>query len=168
MRQVIEPVQGSVWLAAALLAVMALACANDDAVLGVAAPPAGPTVSFSRDIQPVFSANCAVSFCHGSPLGAPMSLQESDSYAVLVGVPSCEAPTLDRVEAGSSAVSYLMLKLQGTQSSVLAAGNCAACDYGFGPVSDCGARMPLTGPPYLPDATLDLIRTWIDQGANDN
>jgi len=167
MKSGIAPVPGLLCLTLAVAASAILSCSNDDAVLGVAAPTSA-SVSFSRDIQPVFSASCAVSFCHGSPLGAPMSLQPADSHAVLVGVPSCEAPALKRVEAGASAASYLIVKLEGTQSSLPGGGSCAACDFGAGPISDCGVRMPASGPPYLPDATIQLFRDWIDQGAKDN
>ena len=97
-----------------------------------------------------------------------MSLQASDSFASLVGVPSCEAPALKRVEPGSSAASYLMVKLEGTQSSILGGGGCAACSVLGISVGDCGGRMPLSGPPYLPDAEIQRIGEWIDQGAPDN
>ena len=159
---------------AALLATLAsslwmmVACPNKDAVLGVTGPNQGPKVSLSRDVQPIFSASCATAFCHGAPLAAPMSLQSSDSFASLVGVPSCEAPALKRVEAGNSVVSYLVVKLDGTQPTILNAGGCATCDFGVGSVNNCGGRMPLTGPPYLSDAQIQPIRDWIDQGANNN
>jgi hypothetical protein len=63
------------------------------------------------------------------------------------------APTgLDRVEPGSSVDSYVMYKLDGNME-----------DVGGG-----GSRMPLSGPPYLDEATRDIIRNWIDEGALDN
>ena len=151
-----------------VLCVGAAACSNRDAVLGVVRPPGGQALRLSRDIQPIFTANCAVAFCHGSPLGGPMSLQSGDTYGSLVGIPSCEAPLLQRVEAGNSSASYLMVKLQGTQATVLASGGCAACSITGGSVANCGERMPLTGPPYLPDAEIQRIGEWIDQGAADN
>jgi hypothetical protein len=75
---------------------------------------------------------------------------------------------LMRVEPGNSATSYLMIKLAGTQSTVLGGGGCGSCVISGVTVGDCGARMPLTGPPYLPDAEIQLIGEWIDQGAADN
>ena len=145
-----------------------LACTNKDAVLGVPAPAPGPTISFSRDVQPIFSTGCAVAFCHGSPLGAPMSLLSGDAYGTLVGVASCEAPALKRVDAGHSDASYLLVKLEGTQSTVQGAGGCAICNSAAGPVGDCGQRMPLGGPPFLSDVQIQLIRDWVDQGASNN
>lgn len=151
---------------AILLAVLlcSIACSNEDAVLG---GTGGSTVSLARDIQPILSTSCAVAFCHGSPLGAPMSLQSADTYSSLVGVASCEAPSFHRIEAGSSATSYLVIKLEGTQSTVLDAGSCVACSFGGGTLGDCGGRMPLGGP-YLSDDEIRLIRDWIDQGAGNN
>jgi hypothetical protein len=145
--------------------VWGLACSNKDAVLGVAKPVSGPTVTLSRDVQPILSSHCAVSFCHGAPLGAPMSLQTSDTYTSLVGVAACEAPAFKRVEAGSSATSYLLMKLQGTQSAILDGGGCGSCTFVAGTVADCGGRMPLGGPPFLADAEIQVIREWIDEGA---
>jgi hypothetical protein len=144
-----------------------VACSNDDAVLGVVGDNQGSTVSLARDIQPIFSASCAVAFCHGSPLAAPMSLLSSDTHISLVGAVSCEASPLLRVEAGSSATSYLTIKLEGTQSAVLSAGGCITCNLGSLIVGDCGGRMPLGGP-YLSDAEIQRIRDWIDQGAQNN
>jgi hypothetical protein len=141
---------------------------NRNADLGVPAATPGATASFRQDVQPIFTASCATAFCHGSPLGAPMSLLSADSYASLVGAASCEAAALKRVAPGDSAGSYLVVKLEGTQSAILAAGGCQACSISGGSVANCGSRMPLTGPPYLPDAEIRLIRDWIDQGAENN
>lgn len=150
------------------LAWQGLACSNKDAVLGVAKPVSGPTVSLSRDVQPILTNHCAIAGCHSAPLGGPMSLQASDSYTALVGVAACEAPALKRVEAGSSATSYLLMKLEGTQSTILNAGGCGTCSLAAGTVVDCGSRMPLGGPPFLADAEIQVIREWIDEGALDN
>ncbi len=54
------------------------------------------------------------------------------------------APPGGRVAAGDSDNSYLIHKLEGTAT--------------------VGARMPQGGP-FLDQATIDAIRTWIDQGA---
>jgi len=150
-----------------LLALLSFtACSNDDAVLGVVGENEAK-VSLSGNVQPILSASCAVSFCHGSPLGAPMSLLTADTYSSLVGATSCEAPPLLRVEAGSSATSYIVIKLEGTQSTVLGSGGCSACSLGGGTINDCGGRMPLGGP-YLSDAGIQTIKDWIDQGAENN
>ncbi len=144
-----------------------LGCPNHDAVLGVApAVPAGSQVSLARDVQPIFTAGCAFGGCHAPPLGAPMSLLSSDSYASLVGAPSCEAPTLKRVDPGSSATSYLVIKLEGKQLALQAEGACGGCPNAL-QQNPCGQRMPLGGP-SLNSTVIQLVRDWIDQGAKNN
>jgi hypothetical protein len=147
-------VRGAILLAPALLLG---GCANDDATLGVdlLGPTPGSMVSLRNDVQPIFTASCAVGGCHdASSLSAGMVLEEGrlfDPVEGIVGVPSQEAPGVLRVKPGSSLESYLIHKLQGTQDTVGGAGD----------------PMPLGGPP-LADPTLQLIRDWIDQGALDN
>jgi hypothetical protein len=137
---------------ATLLGFGALRCTNDNAVLGTAsltAPAPGAPISLQRDVQPILTANCALSGCHGG--SAPqlgLDLQDGKSYASLVGVASVEIPSLLRVEPGSSGTSYLVLKIEGDPSIL-------------------GGRMPLSGSP-LPSPEVQVIRDWIDQGAPDN
>lgn len=114
------------------------------------APDPGLTISLSGDVQPIFSNNCALTFCHGDFPQFGLDLRPSSAWGSLVDVPSAEAP-LDRVEPGDSALSYLVHKLEGTQASV----------------GGSGDPMPFGGPP-LPPAEIQLIRSWIDQGAADN
>src|SRR4030095_8365714 len=78
------PASGAFFALLALLSWVLVACSNEDAVLGVVGDSQGSTVSLARDIQPIFSASCAVAFCHGSPLAAPMSLLSSDTHLSLV------------------------------------------------------------------------------------
>jgi hypothetical protein len=101
--------------------------------------------SFARDLQPIFTARCAVTGCHVTPTEANLRLvltDEATSYGNLVNVPSVEFPSAVRVAPGSSATSYLMSKL------------------------DAG-EMPKQGP-MLSQGTRDTIRNWIDQGAARN
>ncbi len=138
---------------AATIALLATttACENEDAVLGaVPGIPPGAMVSLSRDIQPIFTTNCATSLCHvtNSPLGAPMSLEAGKTFDENVGRPSIEVPSLQRIEPGSSNLSYLVLKIEGDPSIL-------------------GDPMPQGAPPL--DATVILlIRQWIDEGARNN
>lgn len=110
--------------------------------------PADATVvnpSFARDVQPIFTARCAVTGCHVTPTDANLHLVLKDaatSYADLVNVPSVEFPSAVRVVPGSALTSYLMAKL------------------------DAG-EMPKQGP-MLSQGTRDTIRNWIDQGALNN
>ena len=123
------------------------ACTNESPSLRVMSivPPANAAISFSADVQPIFTRSCARSGCHaGAVLSQGLSLEEGKSYDLLVGVPSAEDPSLARVEPGDSDLSYLIKKIEGT---------------------GLGDRMPADGPPYLPDGEIQLIRDWIDQGA---
>jgi hypothetical protein len=84
--------------------------------------------------------------CHigaGAPEG--LQLDEAHSYSLLVGVPSQEVPTLNRVKPADPNNSYIILKLQGSSGIV-------------------GGQMPLGGP-YLPQSTIDVIKQWITNGA---
>lgn len=97
----------------------------------------------------VFGPTCATSGCHTGPAGPGlpqgMDLSSADaSFASLVGVNSLQMPTALRVAPGDASASYLVQKIEGTATA--------------------GARMPLGGGP-LPQATIDTIRTWIDDGA---
>ena len=154
-----NPAESRRWIrpSALLIATVSLTvtarCANHDATLGVSRvtlPPTGSPVTLKDDVQPIFTAQCATAFCHGTPLGAPMSLEDGKSSGALVGVASTESPLL-RVKAGDGNMSYLINKLEGTQNSV-----------GGG-----GGQMPLGTQP-LPQPEIQLIRDWIDQGAKDN
>lgn len=97
----------------------------------------------------IFSTSCAVSGCHAGP--APqqgLNLSAGQSFANLVGVPSREMPTLDRVAPGDPEGSYLVWKIEGRAGIV-------------------GARMPLGRPALSADAVA-AVRQWIADGAEDN
>jgi mono/diheme cytochrome c family protein len=83
--------------------------------------------------------------CH-SGAGAPVGLRldAANSFALLVGVPSGEQPSILRVAPGDPDNSYLIQKLEGT--------------------AGVGQRMPLRLPP-LPQSDIDVIRQWITDGA---
>lgn len=94
----------------------------------------------------VFTPSCAVSGCHsGSSPPQGLNLEASQSFGMLVGVPSNEVPALMRVNPSDPDNSYLIQKLEGTAS--------------------VGARMPRNGPPFLTDAQIATIRQWISDGA---
>ena len=109
----------------------------------------GATVSLSTQVQPIFTASCTTG-CHGGARpAAGMSLLSGAAYSNLVGVAAsgCTGGQI-RVVRGSVSTSYLVNKLTGV-------GMCS------------GSAMPFTGGP-LPTAQLDLIRTWICNGAPNN
>lgn len=135
-------------VAAALAAVWLAACgggSGDGYSAGPAAddPNAPMTATFTSIQSHVFTPICTK--CHaGSTAPAGLQLDAANSYGMLVGVDSGEVSSLKRVEAGNADNSYLIHKLEGHQS--------------------VGQRMPLGGP-YLDQATINLIRQWINNGA---
>lgn len=103
-------------------------------------------VSFSAQVQPIFTTNCVNAGCH--PGGsAPFPLQANVSYNNLVGVTAVAGPCAGdkRVLASNADASALIKRLEGT----------------------CGLQMPLGGTP-LPPNRIQLIRDWINQGAVNN
>lgn len=130
----------------ALLAPFLASCDGGD---GSGLPPAGQFGPIFSEIQAsVFTPNCATTGCHfgaGAPRG--LRLDAASSYALLVGVPSSEEPGVLRIAPGDPNNSYLVQKLEGTAST--------------------GAQMPLNAP-ALGQATIDVIRQWIIDGAIDD
>lgn len=108
--------------------------------------------SFATNVQPIFTASCAVAGCHtGAVPSGSMNLSAGSAYAQLVGVAVFDQPPgggAVRVIAGDAGNSYLIRKLEG------------------GP-NITGSRMP-NGQPPLPQATVNIIRSWITQGALNN
>jgi len=101
----------------------------------------------------VFTPIC--SGCHNGSVPASGALPGSqnltsatNSYTALVNVASHELPSLMRVKPGDPANSYLIQKLEGSAGI-------------------SGARMPFGGP-YLDQATIDQIKSWIASGAPNN
>jgi len=102
------------------------------------------TADFKSIQDNVFTPICTQ--CHAGA-GAPegLNLDATHSYSLLVGVPSQEVPTLDRVKQGDPDNSYIIIKLTNGAGIV-------------------GEQMP-RGLPPLPQATIDAIRQWIANGA---
>lgn len=111
-------------------------------------PPDTPaTVSFRQDILPLFSRHgCSSVDCHGGPF--PQSNYDLSSYASLFS-PGAEAARLKTcaVVPGNAQESYLIKKLEGR--------------------AEKGDRMPLSKEPVDPQG-LQLLRTWVGEGALDN
>jgi hypothetical protein len=101
------------------------------------------TADFESIQANVFTPICTA--CHsGASAPQGLRLDAANSYALLIGVASSEFPALQRVQAGNPDASYLLQKIIGSAS--------------------IGDRMP-DGGPYLPQATIDVIRQWIANGA---
>jgi hypothetical protein len=104
------------------------------------------TAEFGSIQQNVFTPTCAIPGCHiGAAAPEGLRLDEASSFASLVGVASTQFPGLLRVQPNNAQLSYLIQKLEGTAL--------------------VGGRMPLSGPPFLPQTTIDVIRQWITDGA---
>jgi len=107
----------------------------------------GAMVDFDSQIQPIFTANCALSGCHSAQSArAGMVLAAGVAASNIVNVASSEQPNLRRVLPGNPDESYLVRKIEG------------------GP-GISGGRMPLNRTP-LAQAQIDLIRLWITEGAH--
>jgi hypothetical protein len=126
----------------AFLFLLSFAGCRDMGTAPVQAPPEPviqKTVSFQRDILPIFaSPRVGCLACHGGTndlfLGTVADILRGGQHG-------------PAVVAGNSAGSLLVQKI--------------------GPNPPFGDRMPFGSTP-LPDATIQLIKDWIDQGALDN
>jgi hypothetical protein len=143
MRRTCKQVALLGWLGVALG--LALAGCNGTDPAG---PITGPEAVTLATVQnSVFSPSCALSNCHIGP-GAPFGLDLSQGHAManLRNVPSAEIPQYDRVEPGRAFESYLYMKVTADERIA-------------------GDPMPLVGGP-LSSGQLDLLRRWIEDGAN--
>ena len=102
----------------------------------------------------IFTPIC--SGCHtgsGTNLPGVQNLTAGNTFANIVNVASLEQPTLLRIKPNDAANSYLVQKILGASGI-------------------SGSRMPLGCPsaatPCLDQATIDLVKTWVNQGALDN
>lgn len=107
-------------------------------------PLPNATVSFSRDIQPLLQVRgCLSTACHGGPF--PSSGYDLRTFAGMFGPGSwARAARLCEIVPGNPDASFLLEKLS--------------------PSPRFGQRMPLGRQP-LSDAELQLLRTWILEGA---
>jgi hypothetical protein len=103
--------------------------------------------SFSTDIQPIFNNNCALGGCHNSTAQAGLILSQGVAYTNIVNVVSTQVPTLMRVLPSDAANSYLVKKIEGTQS--------------------VGVRMP-EGRSALNSVSIQNIKNWVNRGAKNN
>jgi len=98
--------------------------------------------------------------CHGGSGGLSGLGDCNTAIANLVDMPSVRLPTMDRIEPGDSANSFLVHKLEGTQGAFN-----AMCTGGGG--NPCGFQMPLGGP-FLAQHIIDSLKAWIDAGATND
>jgi hypothetical protein len=105
----------------------------------------GADVSFARDIRPLLTPRCTG--CHGpGGLGFEVARLDLTSYSALRA-------------GGVTGGSGIVVPGQPCESVLVQ-------KIGEGP--PFGARMPLSGPPFLTDAQQALIHDWIAEGASEN
>ncbi len=110
-------------------------------------------ISFANDVQTIFNTSSPpCTNCH--PSAAGMNLTAGSSYGSIVNQNASEVPAMKRVRPFMPDSSYLVHKIQGTQNTV----------------GGSGARMPLgcSGNGCLSNASINIIRDWILQGALQN
>ncbi len=117
-------------------------------------PDSQAEVSFATQIQPILTASCggSGSSCHlngGREKG--LILDAGQAYGHMVNVKSTVISSETLIIPSDADDSYLFRKLQAVGNGVFYAGK----------------RMP-DGGPFLGDEQLNLIRSWILQGAKDN
>ena len=138
-------------MASAVIAFAATVLAHPAPILAQpsgAAPSSAPPVSFRRQVQPIFDANCVV--CHQSASAQEgLVLEDGKAYANLVGQHSHQA-NMALITPGSAENSYLLHKIAGTQAAA----------------HGSGSRMPLGG--QLDASDIDIVRAWVLAGAQDN
>ena len=102
-------------------------------------------VDYTTGIQPIFNASCT-NWHHNftNPSGG-LNLTNGLSYANLYNITSQNYAPDKRVNPYDAANSVLWNKVSGT--------------------AGYGSQMPESGPPYLSQTDINLIETWINQGA---
>lgn len=117
------------------------------------APPP-PQVTLTQLQTQIFTPIC--SGCHsgvGTSLPGVQNLTAGNTFANIVNVPSIEQPALKRIAPNDPTDSYLIQKIEGAAGIT-------------------GSQMPLgcggAGNPCLDQTTIDLVKTWVSQGALNN
>ena len=145
-------------LAAGLPMLAILACGGGDSTgpgggsggNGGTTVPTNPTLSL--DVQPIFTASCALAGCHtGTAPQEGLDLSAGNTFGNTVDIPSTQLPSMNRITPGDPAQSYLVHKIEGTQASA----------------GGTGSRMPL-GRAALSSTQIATIRAWITSGAQNN
>jgi uncharacterized protein (TIGR03118 family) len=126
--------------------------ASTATVANAAPPPAQVTLTQLQ--TQIFTPIC--SGCHtgvGTALPGVQNLTAGNTFANIVNVASVEVPSLKRILPNDTTNSYLLQKIEGAAGIV-------------------GAQMPFGCPtasnPCLTQAQIDLVKTWVSQGALNN
>ncbi len=137
--------------AASLLASLCLlggACVENGVGVPVLESDPGVEPKTYDEIQAmIFDPMCAAS-CHRAGVAPKgLSLQRNHAIKMLVGVPSAELPHLMRVAPGLPGQSYLVIKVDRSDSRRK------------------GALMPRNGPPWVSRPQVRALKRWIKAGA---
>jgi len=139
---------------AVLAATLMIGC--DEKLSDLTGPTPDLTPTFSSIQHNIFEATdsagrAACTQCHnavGSRFNG-VDLTSAVAYNNLVNVASREKPGLLRVAPGDPDNSYLIHKVEGRPGIV-------------------GLRMPFSGPPFLTDGQILVIKRWIELGAKND
>ena len=141
-------------IAAAAFALCAAGC--DEPLSSITGPTPDLRPTFSSIQQTVFESGDsagrqACTACHTTARAqfvGGLDLTSSAAYGALVGAGSRGRPGETRVVPGNPEASYLIHKLEGRSTIA-------------------GVRMPVGGP-YLTQGQIDVIKRWIELGANND
>ena len=142
------------FLLTVFLAALSTAC--DEKLRDVSGPTPDLEPTFSSIQENIFESTdvagrTACVQCHTNvgrvPAGG-LNLLDAVAYQNLVNIPSIQRPGATRVIPADPNDSYLVRKLEGRDIN--------------------GVRMPFSGPPYLTDGQILVIRRWIQLGANND
>ncbi len=140
-----------------VLAAGLVAAACDEKLSTLAGPTPNLEPSFSSIQSQIFestdsSGRRACISCHtdvGRTPPAGLNLTHDVAYSQLVNVGSSRKAGATRVIPGDADDSYLVHKVEGTADIT-------------------GVRMPYSGPPYLTDGQILILKRWISLGAPRN
>jgi hypothetical protein len=130
-------------------------------------------VSFGAQVGPIFQKNCATggTTCHGDVNNTPYlgsadaGVDAATIIEKIVGVAAGEDPAMNLVARADPARSFLMHKMDGDQCTL--AQECDASVF-HATLGNCGANMPFQLGMLLPTGARDTVRSWIQQGAQNN
>lgn len=143
----------------AVCAIVGLVCGScDESLRSITGPTPDLVPTFTSIQQNIFTTTdsagrAACTNCHTTAGGrvppAGMDLGSPNAHAQLVNVASNAKPGAIRVIPGDPENSYLIHKVEGRTGIA-------------------GLRMPRSGPPYLTEGQIRVIKRWIELGALNN
>ncbi len=154
---------GAVGIALLVIGFVLSGCAGQGGGGGTSAQPAckppkgGATISFARNIEPIFDRSCAVAAsCHAGPGSANLDLTAGIAYRQIVNVRSTQQPALKRVDPGKPDKSYLVHKIQGGPN------------ISGTPMPQGCPSTPLSGAQCLSADDIAAIVQWVTECAPNN